>query len=200
MTAHHHSATPVGRSIGLERTLLLVIGLLTLLAGIAALIVGTGVLGTFRAKRAVLDPMIVQWWTDSPGIAIPLGIVLGLVLFLLGIWWLLRTLSPEPRPDLRLETNFTGGLTVTSAALTETVRTDAEAVTGVQRARVRTAGSQRNPTLRVTLSLRQGTDVREVWEELDTKILSRARRALGTDSLPSAIHLRLDRAPRQRVR
>jgi len=62
------------------------------------------------------------------------------------------------------------------------------------------AGSEHRPNLRLTLSLQEGTDVRHVWEELDGKVLSRARRALGVEALPTAIRLRLDRAARQRVR
>ncbi len=191
------STTPSGRSLGFERGLVLVVGLLILLAGILALIVGAGWFGGFRAQRSVLDPIAVQWWNAYPQVGIPVAIVLGIVLLGLGLWWLARALRPDPRPDLRLEDE--PGLIVTSSALGNAIRTDAESMTGVSRARVRIAGSQRSPNLRLNLSLQEGTDVRQVWDELDDKVLAKARESLETETIPTAIRLQLDRAPRQRV-
>ncbi|MGP4017398.1 alkaline shock response membrane anchor protein AmaP [Saccharopolyspora sp. 5N708] len=193
------STTPVCRDLGFERGVVVVLGVLALLGGIVVLAVGSGWLGVFRAQRPLADPIFVQWLRDYSPVAIPVAIVLGIVLFGLGLWWVVRALQPEARPDVRLERGGAGDLSVTAAALAEAVRTDAERVTGVNRARVRMAGSQQRPSLRLTLSLREGTNVRHVWEELDEKVLSRARQSLGTDTLPTAIRLQLDRVPRQRV-
>ncbi|MEV0083085.1 alkaline shock response membrane anchor protein AmaP [Saccharopolyspora sp. NPDC050642] len=192
------STTPVARGQSFERGVVIALGLLALVAGVIALLVGTGWLGVFRAQRPLADPILVQWLRDNSQAAIAVAIVLGIVLFVLGLWWVVRALRPEPRPSLVLERG-NGSLAVTSAALTEAVRADAERVTGVKRARVRMAGSEQRPALRLTLSLQEGTNVRHVWEELDEKVLSRARESLGMDTLPTAIRLQLDRAPRQRV-
>ncbi|RRO14791.1 alkaline shock response membrane anchor protein AmaP [Saccharopolyspora rhizosphaerae] len=200
MTEIKPSSTPIGRAAGFERGVVVLLGALSLLVGAAVLVVGSGVLGVFRARRPVADPLLVQWLRDNAQLAAGVGLVLGALLFVLGLWWLVRALRPEERPDVRLEHSDTGDLHVTSAALANAVRTDAEQVSGVQRARVRMAGSERSPSLRLTLSLKEGTNVRHVWEELDEKVLSRARRALGRETLPTAIRLRLDRAPKQRVR
>lgn len=190
--------TPIGRGLGYERSLVWVIGLVLLVLGAAGLVVGSGLFGANRAERPVLDPLVVGWLQQNTAIAVAGGIVLGVVLFALGLWWLGHSLATEPRPNLKLETG--PDLVLTSSALTSAVRADAETVTGVNRARVRTAGSANRPNLRLTLSLEEGTDVRHVWEELDEKVLSRARQALQVDALPTAIRLKLDRAPRQRVR
>ncbi|MEV0049517.1 alkaline shock response membrane anchor protein AmaP [Saccharopolyspora shandongensis] len=192
------STTPVARGLSFERGVVTALGLLALVVGVIALLVGTGWLGVFRAQRPLADPLLVQWLRDNSQVAIAVAIVLGIVLFALGLWWVVRALRPEPRPALVLERG-NESLAVTSAALTEAVRTDAERVTGVKRARVRMAGSEQRPALRLTLSLQEGTNVRHVWEELDEKVLSRARESLGMDTLPTAIRLQLDRAPRQRV-
>lgn len=191
-------ATPVGRSMGFERSLVGVLGVVLLLLGAAGLVVGLGALGANRAQRPVLDPMATGWVQQHTGIAVAAGIALGLLLLVLGLWWLGHSLRTEPRPDLRLQSG--PDLVLTGSALTGAVRTDAETVTGVTRAKVRTAGTADRPNLRLTLSLEEGTDVRHVWEELDGKVLSRARQALEVESLPTAVRLRLDRAPRQRVR
>ncbi|MCI2419885.1 alkaline shock response membrane anchor protein AmaP [Saccharopolyspora sp. K220] len=200
MTEIKPSTTPIGREPGFERGVVVVLGVLALLGGIFVLLVGSGALGVFRAQRPLADPILVQWLRDHAQVAIPVAVALGIVLFVLGLWWVVRALQPESRPDVRLERGGEGDLTVTSAALAEAVRTDAERVPGVNRARVRMAGSQQHPSLRLTLSLQEGTNVRHVWEELDGKVLSRARESLGTETLPTAIRLQLDRAPRQRVR
>lgn len=193
------SSTPVGRAMGFERALTIVVGLIALVAGVAALLVGSGALGRFRAQRPVLDPLAVQWWRSYPQSAMAIVIVLGIVLFVLGVWWVVRSLRPEPRPDMRLERSPSGSLTITASALTDAIRKDAESVNGVRRARVRMAGSAQRPALRLTLALHEGTNVRLVWEELDDKVLSRARQALEADTVPTAIRLQLDRAPKQRV-
>jgi hypothetical protein len=193
------STTPVGRDLAFERGVVIALGLLALVVGVVVLLVGTGWLGVFRAQRPLADPILVQWLRDHSQVVIPIAIVFGVVLIVVGLWWLVRALQPEARPHMRLERGDED-LTVTSTALTEAVRADAERVTGVKRARVRMAGSEQNPSLRLTLSLHEGTNVRHVWEELDEKVLARARQSLGTDTLPTAIRLQLDRAPRQRVR
>ncbi len=205
MTSHRQarpSSTAVGRSLRFERGLTVLAGLIALLAGGLALVVGAGWLGAFRAHRAVLDPMVVGVVRAAPGITVFVGIAAGVVLVALGLWWISRALSPEARPDMRLETGTlsTGGLTVSGSALTDAIRTDAESVSGVTRARVRMAGTAQRPNLRMVLSLQEGTNVRQVWEELDDKVLGRAREALGAEVLPTAIRLELDRAPGRRVR
>ncbi|MER2091385.1 alkaline shock response membrane anchor protein AmaP [Saccharopolyspora rectivirgula] len=194
------SSTPAARSIGLERSAVVLLGLLALLLGAGAFVVGYGWLGEFRAQRPVVDPLVVQWFGQYSQIATPVGIVLGVALVGLGLWALAVMLRPEPRPDIRLERERGRHLTVSGRALADVVREDAEKVTGVVRARARMSGSARKPALRLALSLREGTDVRQVWDELDTRVLSRARHALGVETLPTAIRLRLDRAPRQRAR
>ncbi|TDC95074.1 alkaline shock response membrane anchor protein AmaP [Saccharopolyspora aridisoli] len=193
------SSTPIGRGTGFERGAVVLLGLLSLLVGVAAVTVGSGVLGVFRAQRPVADPLVVQWVQDNSRLVAAIGIVAGLVLFVLGLWWLVRAMRPEQRPDFRLEHSDSGNLDVTAGALSDAVRADAEQVQGVKRARVRMAGTDRSPSLRLTLSLQEGTDVRHVWDELDEKVLARARQALGRETLPTAIRLRLDRSPKQRV-
>lgn len=194
------SSTPTARGAGFERGVVAFLGLLALVIGAGGLLVGFGLLGVFRARRPVADPLAVQWLRDNAGLALWVGLTAGIVLLVLGSWALVRALRPEKRPNLRLEHADAGDLTVSSGALTGAVRADAEQVTGVQRARVRMAGTDRDPSLRLTLSLKEGTNVRHVWEELDHKVLARAREALGTETLPTAIRLKLDRGPKQRVR
>ena len=190
----------LSRSYAAERALTFTTGLLAVLAGAAALVVGFGVFGEFRGRRPLLDPIAVDW---LGGHALPArigAVVLGVVLLVFGLWWSRRSLRPEPRPDLALDRTEGEELVVTAAAISGAVRADAETLDGVSRARVRAVGTPDSPALRVTLWLSEGTDLKRVWEELDLRVLTRARESLGVDVLPTAVLLELDTAPSKRVR
>ncbi|UUV33540.1 alkaline shock response membrane anchor protein AmaP [Amycolatopsis roodepoortensis] len=190
------SAKALGRSTGTERTLTVLIGLLALLGGAAVVVVGAGWLGTHRADRPLVDPIALDWLSRH-ALASRIGaIVLGVLLLWLGLWWFFRSLRPEGRPDLDLGDD----LVVTSSAISEAVRADAETVDGVGRARVRAVGDKENPALRITLWLVEGTDLKRVWEQLDHTVLARARESLGVDVLPTAVRIELDTTAPQRVR
>lgn len=193
------SKAAVARSARGDRLLVTLLGLLLLGGGILALLVGAGVLGAGRASRPVLDPIALDFLSRYPVPARIVAIVLGVLLVVFGLSWALRSLRPERKPDLVLDDSSSAGLTVTSGALADAVKADAETVSGVDRARAKIVGSEDDPALRLTLWLRQGADLREVWNDLDRDVLSRARGALGVSSLPTAVHVELDATERARV-
>ncbi|MFT7840614.1 alkaline shock response membrane anchor protein AmaP [Saccharothrix sp. BKS2] len=165
------------------------------LLGLVALLVGGGVvaLHRWRVDRPVLDPVVLDLVDRHlPWVRVGL-VVLGLVLVVLGLRWAWRAARPEAHPDLVLDER----LVVTAKALAAAVRSDAERIGGVSRARVRVVGT---PALRVRLTLRHGADVRAVWRELDDRVLVRARRALGVAALPATVRLDLAAEERERVR
>lgn len=189
-----------GRAVTFERTVTAIVGTIAVLLGAMALVVGTGVFGVHRARRGVLDPLVLSWIRDNPGYALGIGVGIGVVLAVFGVWWIVRAARPEPRPNPNLRTGDEGATTVAGTALAEAVRADAREISGVTRVRINTTGRGAAPGLRLVLFLQHGTDVRQVWDELDEKVLARARQALQTEVLPTAVRLELDRAPRQRVR
>jgi hypothetical protein len=190
----------LSRSYAGERVLTFLVGLLALLGGALALVVGFGVLGEYRGRRPLLDPMATEWLGSHATPARIAAIVLGVLLLVLGLRWALRSLRPEPRPDLDLDRTEGAELVVTASAIADAVQADAERLDGVSRARVRAVGSRTTPALRVTLWLHEGTDLKAVWAGLDTQVLARARDSLGLDVLPTAVRLELDTAPAKRVR
>ena len=193
------SSSAVARSAGTDRTLTTLLALVALAGGVVVLLVGTGVFGSARADRSLVDPIAIDLLRANRSLALVLAIVAGLLLVLLGLLWALRSLRPESKPDLVLDHSRGTGLTVSSGAIAEAVRADAETVPGVERARVRLVGDTDNPALRITLWLRQGSDVRDIWNDLDTRVLSRARGALGVERLPAAVRIELDAAEGYRV-
>jgi hypothetical protein len=190
----------LSRSYAGERTLTFLVGLLAFLGGALALVVGFGGLGEFRGRRPLLDPLAVDWLGGHATPARIAAIVLGVLLFVLGLRWALRSLRPEPRPDLELDRTEGAELVVTAAAIAGAVQADAEQLDGVSRARVRAVGSRTSPALRITLWLHEGTDLKGVWAELDGRVLTRARTCLGVASLPAAVRVELDTSPAKRVR
>lgn len=193
------SQAAVARSARLDRITIGVIGALAAAAGGAALVVGAGWLGTARAGRPLADPIALQWLSDNQLLAQLVALAAGVALVVFGLWWVLRTLRPQPQPNLVLEA--TGpGLVVTAQAIAEAIRADAESVTGVAEARARVVRVGRTPALRLQLWLRHGADVRTVWSELDQQVLARARDSLGVEAIPTAIRLELGSADKQRVR
>ena len=186
------SRAAVARSAGGDRTLTIVLGLVLVAASVLALLVGYGVFGSFRAQRPVIDPMIVEWVSTHATAARWIAIGIGIVLFLIGLWWTLRSLRPEPRPDVSLSELPGERLTVEHAAICDAVRHDAELIDGVSRARARLVGTPQKPALRLSLTLVEGTDVRDVWADLDGRVLARAREAFAVSALPTAVRLELD--------
>ncbi|MDQ7803370.1 alkaline shock response membrane anchor protein AmaP [Amycolatopsis sp. A133] len=194
------AAKALSRSYTGERTLTFLVGLLVFLGGALALVVGLGGLGEFRGRRPLLDPMAVDWLGAHATPARVTAIVLGVLLFVLGLRWALRSLRPEPRPDLDLDRTEGAELVVTASAVAGAVQADAERLDGVSRARVRAVGSRTAPALRITLWLHEGTDLKGVWSGLDERVLTRARKSLGLETLPTAVRLELDTSPAKRVR
>jgi hypothetical protein len=186
------SRAAVARSAGGDRTLTTVLGLVLVAASVLALLVGFGVFGSFRAQRPVIDPMIVEWVSMHATAARWIAIGIGVVLFLIGLWWTLRSLRPEPRPDASLSELPGERLTVEHAAICDAIRHDAELIGGVSRARARLVGTPQKPALRLSLTLVEGTDVRDVWADLDGRVLARAREAFAVSALPTAVRLELD--------
>jgi len=187
------------RAAGAQRTLVGLIGLLGLAAGAAALVVGFGLLGANRAVRPVLDPIALDTLRTHQTLARAVAIAAGVVLLVLGLLWAARALAPERRPDLLLDPSPDRRLEVSASAIAGALRADAETIDGVTRVRSRMVGTTAIPVLRLDLWLEDGTDVRDVYHNLDTGVLTRARDSLGVESLPTAIRIELDAAAPARV-
>ena len=186
------SRAAVARPAGSDRTLTIVLGLVLLVAAVLALLVGYGVFGVYRAQRPLVDPILVAWTAAHVGATRWILVGVGVVLLVVGIAWTLRSVRPEPRPDVSLSELPGERLTVEHSAICDAVRHDAETITGVSRARVRLVGTSIRPALRIALTLVEGTDVRDVWADLDGRVLARAREAFAVSALPTAVRLELD--------
>jgi len=186
------SRAAVARSAGGDRTLTTLIGLVLLVVGVLAVLLGYGVFGQYRAQRPVLDPLVMAWIDTHPTAFRWIALGVGVLLLVLGLVWALRSLRPEPRPDVLMSDAPGERLLVEHGAIADAIRYDAESIDGVSRARVRLVGTEHRPALRMSLSLEEGTDVRDVWADVDGRVLARARQAFGVSALPTAVRLELD--------
>ena len=172
------SRSAVARSAGGDRWLMVLIGIVLLLAGVGVTLLSYGVLGSGRAARPLLDPIMVDTMAAQP---------------LLWLAWAARSVRPEPRPDVLLNGGADTTILVSSAAAGEAVASQAATLPGVARARARLVGSAAAPALRVTLWLADDADVRGVLALLHDEVLATARASLELTTLPVAVRLELER-------
>jgi hypothetical protein len=187
------------RPAGAQRTLVGLLGLLSLAAGVTALVLGAGLLGANRANRPVLDPLALDTLRAHPTLTRGAAIAAGVILLILGLLWAARALKPEHRPNLLLDPSPDRRLEINASAIANALRADTETITGVNRAHARMVGTTATPALRLNLWLEDGADIRHIYHDLNTQILTRARDSLGLKTLPTAIRIELDAATPARV-
>lgn len=195
-TLRRRSRSAVARSLGGDRGLLILLGLVLLASGVLVALLAHGVFGAARAGRPVLDPVIVDALRAQPLLWRGVAIAAGVLLALLGLTWAARSVRPERRPDVRIDAEPGTSIVVSSSAAAEAVAAQAGTLPGVRRARARLVGSEAAPALRVTLWLADDADVRAVLRGLHDDVLTTARSALDLAALPVAVRLELDRPQR----
>ncbi|MGH3519099.1 MAG: alkaline shock response membrane anchor protein AmaP [Haloechinothrix sp.] len=200
MSRRSVSAKALERSYLAERAMTIGFGALAVIIGVLVLVLSFGGFGRFRAQQPVLDPVVVTALGSRPELSRSVAIGAAIVLFLLGCWWAIRSLRPEPKPDIELENEAARRLTVTSNAIARAVAAHAEQLDGVTKAKARAVGDEDNPALRLTVWLREGSDLKSVWHELNDQVLAHARESLGLETLPTAIRMELAAGERTRVR
>lgn len=193
------SRSAVARSAGLDRWLLILLGLVLLAGGVLVVLLGNGLFGAGRAGRPLLDPLVVAALRAQPQLWRIVAIVGGGVLALLGLSWTAASLRPERRPDLHVDGGPGTSIVVSSAAVADAVATQTAALAGVGRARARLVGAAAAPALRVTVWITDDAAVRTVLAQLHGEVLPTARASLGLAALPTAVRLEVDR-PRRRSR
>ncbi|RBY77597.1 alkaline shock response membrane anchor protein AmaP [Geodermatophilus sp. TF02-6] len=176
---------------GVNRVVLLLLGLVLLAAGVAGLAVSFGLVGD--STDPVLPDRVRTYPDDQPWFwwAVAVGC---LVLALLGLRWLFAQLATDRVGRLDLTVDDRDGLTTVHAGgFSDAVEEEVERLRGVAgaSAHLRDEGGRR---LVLTVDLADYADIAEIRRALEDRTVGHARQAVDDPDLPVDIRLRPGRA------
>lgn len=181
----------------LNRVLLTLVGLFTLLVGAAVLGTGLGwgALGAVRLA-APDSPLIPADRGLQPWVSYAV-VVAGVLIALLALRWLAAQTRRRPRSRTwRLAADETLGNTfLGSDVAARAFAEDVSAHSGVHQARALLLGDRREPALHLTVQAYPDTSLDALREHIDRHALPRLRAALGLDALPADVLIRLHDQP-----
>ncbi|UCM87181.1 alkaline shock response membrane anchor protein AmaP [Streptomyces marincola] len=131
------------------------------------------------------------WWPVVIG-----GLAL---LVLLSLWWLLAQLRRRRTTEIAIDSGDGAGAVLRGHALENVVAAEAEALPGVDRARVSLTGRRGSPRLSVGLLLTPQAGPDAIVERLRTETVEHARASAGLDALPAEARLRAAQHGEERV-
>ncbi|MEJ8279666.1 alkaline shock response membrane anchor protein AmaP [Pseudonocardia spirodelae] len=187
------SANPPAR---LNRTLLFLIGLVLLAAGVFGLLFGLGVL---RPVLPMLDPSVpllpanpvFDAWV--PWVVVVAAVVVGL----LALRWLLAQARRRPRtsswtlPSAQVAGRDAGVTRIHSDDAADALAADIEGYEGVQRAAAALVGDRRRPQIHLEVTADDGADLTALRARITDHALPRLRSALDIGSDHADLVLRL---------
>lgn len=181
-----------------NRSMLVLLGLVLLLGGAAALALSLGAFGAARSHQPVLPAEASRFIRDNPWFWWAVG-ALCVVVALLALRWLIGQLHTSRLNFLDVEPDRSQGETVLRAgAIADAVEHEVAGYPGVQGASMRLAGTPARHRHRLTVDLDDRADITAVRRRLTTQTVPNLRRALDFDD--PALDIRLVLAPRQRRR
>ena len=173
-----------------NRSMLLLIAVLLVAAGVAGAITSFGGFGAATQHRTLLDNPVSTFFGQHGDALWAAIAVVALLVVVLALRWLLTLLfSTDRSGDLTFPTGTAGRTTLSSAALTEAVTGEIESYRGVSAARARLIGDEQDPHLVVTATLENTADFTAVRKKIETGALAHARAALDKPALPTQLDL-----------
>ncbi|NGO69014.1 alkaline shock response membrane anchor protein AmaP [Streptomyces boncukensis] len=131
------------------------------------------------------------WW--------PVLIAALAVLVVLTLWWLLAQLRRHRLGEVLVESGDGAGALLRGRALEDVLAAEAEALPGVDRARVTLTGRRTEPRLRIGLLLAAHAEPGPELLRLRGEAIEHARTSSGLDRLPAEVRLRSARHRAERV-
>ncbi|MEV1294143.1 alkaline shock response membrane anchor protein AmaP [Pseudonocardia sp. NPDC049635] len=192
------AANPPAR---LNRSLLLLIGLVLLVAGAAGLAFGSGAL---RSLLPGLDPSVplLPGALDPPAWVPWVTLAAAVVVGLLALRWLLAQARRRPRttrwglPAAQVAGRDAGSTRLHSDHAAAALAADVESYDGVQRAAAVLTGDRTRPEVYLDVTAETGADLAALRGLIDDHALPRLRSALGADGARTELVLRLVEAKR----
>lgn len=181
-----------------NRTLLIMLGLLLLLAGAAGLALSFEAFGAGAADSPVIPDRLSQFIADNPWYWWAVAAV-AIVVALLTLRWLIAQLHTTRLSHLDVEPDRTNGETVLrGGAIADGVEHEVQGFLGVQDASLRLQGTPASHRYHLTVDLDDRADVDAVRTRLATQTVPNMRRALDFEE--PAIDILLVLADRNRRR
>ncbi|WP_410667963.1 alkaline shock response membrane anchor protein AmaP [Amycolatopsis sp. cmx-4-68] len=179
--------TSLNRPARLNRTLLVLFGLVLLAAGGFTLGTHFGRVDVLKPDSALVPPVgTVPAWAFY--VAALTAVLAGLLL----LRWLLAQLARKPKTHTwRFETDPTRGTTRLAANTATTPFADeVKTYPGVHDAHATLAGTRGDPALALVVRVEQDGDLTAIRHRLDTVGLPRLRQALDLGELPVTVEFR----------
>ncbi|MEU3020768.1 MULTISPECIES: alkaline shock response membrane anchor protein AmaP [unclassified Nocardiopsis] len=175
------------RSARGNRLGLVIVGVVLLAAGLAALAAGQGLLGGELAATPLLgdrvNEVLAQRWV--PYAAVAVAFVAGF----LALRWLLVQGMNDTVGRLHLDHDDSGHVEMTEGAARGALEQEVSDYPGVRRARARLTESGDRPHLRLALTLEDDADVAGVWRRVRSEAIANLRGALELDQVPAVIRM-----------
>lgn len=198
--AYLSSETRAPGTIRTNRLVIALIGLILLVCGVGAALLGFRVFGADRGEQPVLDPTVADFAERNDWFWLVVAVV-ALVVAYLCLRWLLAQGKSNRLGALSIgEDTSEGSTTVPASAFTGAVEREIEDIRGVQRASAHLSGSSTDPQLSVRIGLDGRVPTREVHRQVIDVVLRDARAVLATDSLPTRLEFTVAKASQRDIR
>ncbi|MFD9862763.1 alkaline shock response membrane anchor protein AmaP [Streptomyces alboflavus] len=186
-----------------NRVLLGLLGLALVMLGGSVLAVGLGVeppswwVHDSRDDVLLSDADRARWRDDGWWWPTVIGVLA--VVVLLALWWLTAQLRRRRLAEVLVETGDGEGALLRGRAMESVLETEAAALDGVERARVRLTGRRNAPEARVGLVLGADAVPAEALHRTCEEALAHARDSAGLGRLPATVLLRAVKHRAERV-
>lgn len=161
-----------------NRVWLTILGLLCLAAGVYALLLATGVVGSSADPVLSGPPENVTGPDYAPVVAVFAGLLLGL----LGLWWILAQIPRRlAAGTFRLHENAARGITVCNpSVLAAAVQNDTDRIPGVVGSTALLRGTAEEPDLTLKVTVNARSDIRDVVDRIQRTVIPNLASALET--------------------
>jgi hypothetical protein len=174
-----------------NRTVLGLLGLLLLAAGVAGVLAGTDIFGRAVNRRHLLANPVAGFVGDNSVWFWPAVALVGAIIALLGLRWLIAVLTPAPRTGTIVipGDRSTGRTTLESGALSDALTSEVGTYRGVHSARAWVDGTPTDPRLNLAVGIDENADLVALNHRIDTAALAHARQALESPDLPVRLEM-----------
>ena len=174
-----------------NRFMLILLGLVLVAAGGAAMAASTGVFGSSHSRDTLLVNRVSEYFSHHGGWLWPAIAVGFLLVGLVCLRWLLALLASTDRAgDITIGPSTDEGTTILRpAALIDALTSEISAYRGVDSARGRVIGNSRDPEVVLTVTAAAAADLQALHRRIEDEALVHARQATGRPSLPVQLDL-----------